>query len=330
MNDTRTGQTGSSERILPGPEEQPPAFVDRILHAAIENNASDLYWIPSATGYDIRIRLNGVQAMFGQADTTFAQQCVTRLKVLSGCLTYKTHAAQDGVIRRDGNELRVATLPSSHGERVSIRLLLQNNGPQHLSDLGIADPQLNALKRLCLQESGLIILTGPTGSGKTTTIYAMIREILASQADPASIITLEDPIECDIPGITQVSVSDRSELQYADALRAALRQDVKTLVIGEMRDKDVMRATLDAAMTGHRVITTFHAGDIPSVYSRILHQGFEPFIVASAITGVVSQRLAAPEGEMQISEMDILEPTDDWRDLILSNPTLTALRAFPR
>ena len=247
-----------------------------------------------------------------------------------GMPTYKTRAAQDGIIRRDHCELRIATLPSNFGERLSIRLLLQTQGPRHLHDLGLKDEQVAALQRICKQESGLVILTGPTGSGKSTTIYAMIRELLRHDADPASIITLEDPVECEIPGITQVTVSDRSDLTYSDALRAALRQDVKTLIIGEMRDKEVIRATLDAAMTGHRVITTFHAGDIPSVYSRILHQGFEPFIVASAITGVVSQRLAPDGGEMQISEMDILEPTDNWRDLILSNPTLSALRAFPR
>ena len=145
--------------------------------------------------------------------------------------------------------------------------------------------------------------------------------------DPPSIITLEDPIECEIDNITQTAVSADSEWNYAAALRAALRQDVKTLVVGEMRDREVVKVTLDAALSGHRVITTYHAGDIPSVYARMLHQGFEPFLVASAITGVVTQRLVPrPTGHGRMPVAGVLVPNDEWREVVAANPGLSALR----
>ena len=219
-------------------------------------------------------------------------------------------------------------MPSRHGERITIRVLQKAKGPLYLEDLQFPPAAVERLRAMLAAPMGMIVLTGPTGCGKTTTIYALVRELLRQQQDPASIITLEDPIESEIEGITQVNVRESEQWGYAQALRASLRQDVKTLVVGEMRDAEVVRVTLDAALTGHRIIATYHAGDIASVYSRMLHQGFEPFLVASAITGVVSHRLVLrKDGNGRVPIVAVLTPTDEWRDFITLNPGLSRLRA---
>jgi type II secretory ATPase GspE/PulE/Tfp pilus assembly ATPase PilB-like protein len=252
------------------------------------------------------------------------------LKVLAGLLTYRTTVAQDGAIQgpeEDGAEIRVSVMPTNHGERVALRMLGRHSAPRRIETLNLPDSTVSLLKQMLAAPTGLLVLTGPTGSGKTTTIYAMIRELLRQQQDPASIITIEDPIECELPGISQTAVSEARQWGYAHALRAAMRQDVKTIVVGEMRDREVVKVTLDAALSGHRVITTYHAGDIPSVYARLLHQGFEPFLIAAAVTGVVTQRLVpAINGQGRLPVMAALIPNDEWRDFVASNPGLTQLR----
>jgi type II secretory ATPase GspE/PulE/Tfp pilus assembly ATPase PilB-like protein len=250
---------------------------------------------------------------------------------MASLLTYKNQVSQDGVIRDDkalpGLELRVAVMPTINGERVTIRVLDANSAPLYLEQLGFTGEVTEKIKAMLARPSGMIILTGPSGCGKTTTIYAMVRELVRNNQDPASIITVEDPVERRVDGVSQVSLSrPDSEWDYARALRAALRQDVKTLVIGEMRDREVIKTALDAALTGHRVITTFHAGDAASVYARILHHGFEPFLAAAAITGIISQRLLPATAGGRVPVTAVLAPDDAWRDFIMSGPGLEAAR----
>ncbi|MBM4142803.1 MAG: hypothetical protein FJ225_04295 [Lentisphaerae bacterium] len=306
---------------------EPQACVDELLARAAAERVSDVYWLPLAGRLDVRFRKDGIQTHVATLPAEYGAVCVARLKVLAGLLTYRTKIAQDGAIRGAGPEIRVSVMPTAYGERVSLRLLGGGHAPWRLDELGFPAPVVAALRAMLVAPTGLIVLTGPTGSGKTTTIYAMIRELLAMQQDPASIVTLEDPIECEIDGISQTAVSAGRDWGYAEALRAALRQDVKTIVVGEMRDREVAKVTLDAALSGHRVITTYHAGDIPSVYARLLHQGFEPFLVASAVTGVVSQRLPARAGGGTRAPLAAcLVPADEWRDFVTANPSLSALR----
>jgi type II secretory ATPase GspE/PulE/Tfp pilus assembly ATPase PilB-like protein len=307
--------------------------VDAVLSDAVRLGASDIYWIPSRESCKIRLRINGLQKEIREIrNTDFASQCTSRLKVLSGMLTYRTKISQDGVIRGVANfadaELRVAAMPTIHGERISVRILNSAADGQHLENLGFQPYILDILRKMLAPSSGLIILTGPTGSGKTTTIYAMIRELLRNSQDPASIISIEDPVEKVIPGISQVSLTRSSdEWNYEDALKSALRQDVKTIVIGEIRDYAVAKVVISAALSGHRVITTLHAGDIPSVYARLLHQGFEPFLIASAISGVLTQRcVCSAEKDARIPIAAALIPDDAWRDFVISNPNLCELR----
>jgi len=311
---------------------EPPKIVDRILNEAVALHASDIYWLPEGDIYSVRCKINGEQKVLYSISSETGVQCTSRIKVMAQLLTYRNQISQDGVIKDDagfGNvEFRVAVMPTVNGERITVRILDKAMTPQYLDELHFAPEVVSQLQTMLSKNSGMIVLTGPTGCGKTTTIYALVRELLKNNQDPASIISIEDPVECRIPGISQVSLSKAGEeWNYPLALRAALRQDVKTLVIGEMRDREVVKVALDAALTGHRVITTFHAGDIPSVYARILHQGFEPFLVASAITGIVSQRLLKSKlGETRIPLAALLVPDDAWKDFIIANPALSELR----
>lgn len=313
-------------------KKTPTGYVDAILNDAAQKGASDIYWLPSRDSVEIRYRVNGVQRNVDRIEREFGEKCISRVKVLAGLLTYRSQISQDGAIRNiEGMrqvEFRAAVIPTVHGERITIRVLDGGKQTLMLDDLGFQPAALSEIKRLLAKSSGMIILTGPTGCGKTTTIYAMIRELLKAQQDPASIISIEDPVECEIEGISQINLNrSDEEWNYAAALRAALRQDIKTLVIGEMRDREVMKIALDAALTGHRIITTFHAGDIASVYGRILHQGFEPFMVAAAINGVISQRLVMNNAEdKRIPAAAIFEPNDSWRDFITDNSGLSGIR----
>ena len=310
-------------------KNEPHKFVEKTIESALNENASDIFFLPTLETFHIRIRVNGIQKSVAEVPHDYGEMCVAHIKALAGLLTYKTKISQDGVIRdMDNAELRISTLPTICGERVSIRILQENKSPKQLEDLGFQSEITDSLKKLVLKPVGLTILTGPTGCGKTTTIYAMIRELLRNSQDPASIITIEDPVECAIDGISQTSVSKgNDEWGYAKALRAALRQDVKTLIIGEMRDREVVKVALDAALTGHRVITTYHAGDIPSVFARMLHQGFEPFLIAAAISGVVTQRLVQSQdngGRTPVAA--VLDTDDNWKDFISGNPSLGDIR----
>lgn len=311
---------------------EPHEIVDVILREAVEQRASDIYFLPGRDNCKICLRVNGIQKVMHSIDSTAGGQCTTRLKVMSNLLTYRSQVAQDGVIKDSGRfpnvEFRVAVMPTVDGERVTVRILDKTHTPQFLEELNFSPEAVDELKLMLEAPGGMIVLTGPTGCGKTTTIYAMVRELLRNKQDPASIISIEDPVESRISGISQVSLSKADEQwNYAQALRAALRQDVKTLIIGEMRDAEIIKVALDAALTGHRVITTFHAGDIPAVYTRILHHGFEPFLVASAITGIVSERLLkARDSEKQVPLVATLRPDDSWKEFIMQRPALTEIR----
>ena len=308
---------------------EPHIFVEETILNALKEGATDIFFLPQSDIMKVRIRLNGTQKSIAELPSDYGEMCIAHIKALASLLTYRTKISQDGVIRKfDDAELRISTLPTICGERISIRIIRDNSSEQHLEALNFQPDAEKAIRTMTMRPNGLTILTGPTGCGKTTTIYAMIRELLRNSQDPASIVTIEDPVECAINGISQTSVSKNDdEWGYAEALRAALRQNVKTLLIGEMRDREVVKVALDAALTGHRVITTYHAGDIPAVFARMLHQGFEPFLIAAAISGVVTQRLVhTPDSSTRVPVTATLTIDDSWRDFIAANPTLCEIR----
>ncbi len=305
-----------------------PEFCDALLDEAVRSGASDLYILPGVAEFELRCRVNGLQRDLLNVPAEFGAQCVTRLKVMAGMLTYRSRIAQDGAIRSGRVEFRLAVMPTIRGERLTIRLFDHSQRENLLDELRFRPEVLAELRKLLERPSGMIILTGATGSGKSTTIYAMIRELLRLDRDRSSIISIEDPVECEIAGISQISLPrDDAEWNYAAALRAALRHDVKTLVIGEMRDREIVKVALDAALTGHRVITTFHAGDIASVFARLLHQGFEPFLIAVAVSGVVTQHLVhAADGSGRLPVAAVLANDDAFRDFLAGAPDLRELR----
>ncbi len=308
---------------------EPHIFVENTIKDALAKNASDIFFLPASDSVNVRIRINTEQENIADLPADYGKMCIAHIKALASLLTYRTKISQDGVIRKFKNvELRISTLPTICGERISIRVIQDNSSEQLIDDLNFQPKIAETIKTMTLRPNGLTILTGPTGCGKTTTIYAIIRELLLNSQDPASIITIEDPVECAINGISQASVSgNEEEWSYPEALRAALRQDVKTLIIGEMRDREVVKVALDAALTGHRVITTYHAGDIPSVFARMLHQGFEPFLIAAALSGIVTQRLVKAENKSErIPVAAALTLDDNWRDFIAEHPPLCEIR----
>ena len=176
-------------------------------------------------------------------------------------------------------------------------------------------------------KQGLVLLTGATGSGKTTTMYALLRELLKTEQDHSSVISLEDPVEQRMDGISQVEVSE--EWGYASALKASLRQDVKTLMIGELRDHEVVRVAMDAALSGHRIISTYHAGSIDAIFSRLLHTGYEPFLVANAISGCISLDLEYNQNsKCYVPTASCLIVDDECRDMVVKKPGIKVLRDY--
>jgi general secretion pathway protein E len=215
---------------------------------------------------------------------------VTRLMVMAQLLTYRLDIPQEGRASLGKVELRVAVIPTSHGLRAAVRLPAELNAPHKLIDLGLPATALKGLEAFAAADAGMLIVTGPAGSGKTTTLYALLEHIVATSPG-LSVISLEDPVERDIPGVTQIEVSPFGELSYEKAMRSILRQDPQVLMLGEIRDAAVASLALQAALSGHRLLCTLHAGTPGSAIARLLEMGMEPYQITSCLFGVVAQRL---------------------------------------
>ena len=269
------------------------ALVDRILLQAMAVNASDIHVEPQQKGLRLRFRQDGVLQQYVEPLPSRLVPAVTsRFKILADLDIAERRQAQDGRIRRKYRErvidFRVNTLPSRFGEKVCLRLL--DSGATQLGlDKLISDPEALALVRdLGSKPFGMILVTGPTGSGKSTTLYSL----LAERNDPGiNISTVEDPIEYTLPGITQCQVNRDKGFDFATALRAFMRQDPDVLLVGETRDLETAKTAIEAALTGHLVLSTLHANDAPSTIARLDEMGVEPFMVSASLIGIISQRL---------------------------------------
>ncbi len=277
-----------------GDTARAPEVVERLLNQASEIGASDLHLDPTETGVEVKARRDGVLTLLEVLQADLAPQLVGRLKALASLLAYRTDVPQEGRIPSDqsgiGAEVRVATYPTLLGERVAIRLDTPDGASRSLDSLGLTTDVLSALTRAIEQPSGVILVTGPSGSGKTTTLYSCLRH-LTSTGPRRSIVTVEDPIERRIPGITQTEVNAASGLTFARALRSLLRQDPEVLLVGEIRDRETAAIALEAGLTGHLVASTIHAGTAPQVFARLLEMDTEPFVLTTAVRGVLAQRL---------------------------------------
>ena len=277
-------------------EEQSDAPVVRLLRTlfedAVQINASDIHIEPDETSLRIRQRIDGVLQEQVMNEKRIAHALVSRLKLMSGLNISEKRLPQDGRfnirVKNQSIDVRVSTMPVQHGESVVMRLLNQSGGMLHLAQLGMRPEMCERFGHLIRQPHGMVLVTGPTGSGKTTTLYAALSELNAPEK---KIITVEDPVEYRLPRINQVQVNATIGLDFASVLRTALRQDPDILLVGEMRDKETVQIGLRAAMTGHFVLSTLHTNDAITTANRLVDMGAEGFLVASSLIAIVAQRL---------------------------------------
>jgi len=288
-----TSITASLQTLDPKGLNYAMQFVDRLLAAAELVSASDVHLQPTPAGIEIRWRLDGVLQMVGTFSRGEGTDVAARLKVLARLLTYRTDIPQEGRIpAADARaEMRVSTFPSLHGERVVIRLFVAPQELLHVEDLQLPDEVSNALKQSLQRTSGAILITGPAGGGKTTTAYACLRHVVQSSQGARSIVSLEDPIEVAIDGVSQSQVNPAAGFDLASGLRALLRQDPEVVLLGEVRDQPTAAAVFQAALTGQLVISTFHAGSVCEAISRLAEMGIEPYLLRSGLALLLHQRL---------------------------------------
>lgn len=265
---------------------------DNIIAQAVQSGASDIHLEPMENGGRVRLRTDGVLHEEAELAKTVMQGVVSRIKVLAGMDIAEKRLPQDGSIRLelDGRsvDLRISTLPTILGEKAVIRILDRERFNLKLDELNFTTANLKLYRSLYSFGSGVVLLTGPTGSGKTTTLYATLSELNNSGRN---IVTIEDPVEYRIAGISQVAVNEKAGLTFASGLRSILRQDPDIMMIGEIRDIDTAQTAIHAALTGHLVFSTLHTNSAAGAVVRLVDMGIEPFLVASALRGVVAQRL---------------------------------------
>jgi type II secretory ATPase GspE/PulE/Tfp pilus assembly ATPase PilB-like protein len=274
------------------------AAVDLLIREALAVGASDLTLEPRPDRFEVTVRCDGVIVPLADGPREALPNVVNRIKVLAGLLTYRHDLPQEGRIAADSFgaalDFRVAVYPTSHGDRVAIRIFNPSHKNHELADLGLSEELRDRLSAAVARPEGVVLLTGPAGSGKTTTIYALLRHMLRTDGERRArrnIITIEDPVETILDGVTQTTVNEAAGLDFARALRSLLRQDPNVLVVGEIRDRETARAAIAAGLSGHLVISTVHSGSACGVFSRLLEMGVEPYQVTGAVTAVLAQRL---------------------------------------
>jgi type IV pilus assembly protein PilB len=268
-------------------------LVNQLVGQAVERGASDLHMAPDGKEMRVRFRIDGVLQDVTSVPRKMAAGVISRIKIMAELNIAEKRLPQDGRVGLvvDGRhvDLRVVTLPSVHGEGVVMRVLDKQSVVVELDKLGMADPERERLERACRETHGAVLVTGPTGSGKSTTLYAALQLLNTPEKN---IITVEDPVEYEMAGLTQVQVSSKVGLTFAAGLRAMVRADPDVIMVGEIRDRETAQIAIESALTGHLVLSTLHTNDAPSAITRLIEMGVEPFLVASAIDCVVAQRLA--------------------------------------
>jgi type II secretory ATPase GspE/PulE/Tfp pilus assembly ATPase PilB-like protein len=277
-----------------GPERA-SRLVDALLREAVRRGASDAHLEPTHSAVEVRYRLDGVLHRVAVLDRELAPNLVARLKVLAELLTYRVDIPQEGSIREAaggyGAEMRVSTFPTVHGEKVVVRLFDPTGRLLDLEDLGLPPDLLAAWTDLLRERTGALLLTGPSGSGKTTTIYACLRSLVRDGGGGRHIVTIEDPVEQVLEGVSQSQARPGTEFDFARGLRSLLRQDPEVIMIGEVRDPETAGIAVEAALTGHLVLSTLHAGSACGVIGRLLDMGVEPYLLTSGLRAVLNQRL---------------------------------------
>ena len=267
-------------------------MLNALLTQAAKDGASDIHIEPYERSSAVRFRVDGTLREVVQPNKALHAALISRLKIMAELDIAEKRLPQDGRIslRIGGRaiDVRVSTLPSAHGERAVLRLLDKTESKLTLESLGMSGKVLESFDHLVRQPHGIVLVTGPTGSGKTTTLYASLGRI---DTATTNVLTVEDPVEYELPGIGQTQVNARIELTFAKALRAILRQDPDVIMIGEIRDFETAQIAIQASLTGHLVLATLHTNDAPSAVTRLIDMGVEPYLLSSSLLGVLGQRL---------------------------------------
>ena len=267
-------------------------YVDLVLYQAIKEKASDIHFEPFENEFKIRYRVDGALYEMAPPPIHLALPILSRVKVMSNMNIAERRVPQDGrIVKQIGEkqvDMRVSSLPTHHGESIVLRVLDRSSVNLSLENLGLPDYIYEYITETIEKPNGIFIVTGPTGAGKTTTLYAALRRI---NTIDAKLLTAEDPVEYDIDGIVQIPINEAIGLDFPRVLRAFLRQDPDRIMIGEMRDKETATIGIQAALTGHLVLSTLHTNDAPGAVTRLVDMGCEPFLVGASLEGVLAQRL---------------------------------------
>jgi len=345
-------------RLQSGGESSVPDLVSLLIRQAVDARASDIHLEPTEGHVAVRLRIDGVLQQVATLDAGLRPNLVARVKVMSNLVTYRTDVPQEGRIEGGVHgapvDLRVSTFPTIHGEKVVIRIFDPRKRTFEIAELGMSDAVRQTFERHISRPQGLILLTGPSGSGKTTTIYSALRVIADRGQFRKNIVTIEDPVEHAIPGVTQTQINSAVGLTFARCLRSLLRQDPEVIMVGEIRDSETAKIAVEAGLTGHLVLSTIHSGTACGVFHRLLEMDVEPYLVTSSVALVLAQRLVrvlcpkcrvpaeagfqprgCPEclhtgyqGRTLLAEL--LTPSDDIKTAILTRADASSLLSLAR
>jgi len=292
-NDSKSREIIEIEHLKEMSNETPiKSFVNLILLQAVVVKASDIHFEVFENEFRVRYRIDGVLREKVPVPVLFANGIISRIKVMAHMDIAERRLPQDGriflTIRGHSVDIRISTLPTNHGESVVMRILDKSSVSLDLVRLGMMPDNLKAVKQLMQKPNGIILVTGPTGSGKTTTLYACLNHVNVAGL---KIITTEDPVEYDIDGIMQIQINPEIDVTFSNCLRSILRQDPDIILIGEIRDLETLEIAVQASLTGHLVLSTLHTNDAPSTITRLINMGLKPYLMTAALEAVISQRL---------------------------------------
>ena len=268
-------------------------IANEIIMDAVNKGASDIHFDPNKEGLKIRIRVDGELMDYAIIPLGFKRNMISRIKMIAAMNITETRLPQDGAIKREINgrilDLRVSSLPTNNGEKIVIRILDYSKSLEGLENLGFSEKALEKIKKMIRVPNGIILVTGATGTGKTTTVYSILQKL---NKEDVNIISVEDPVEMDIAGINQVQVQSEINLTFANVLRSILRQDPNIIMVGEIRDDETAKIAVRASITGHLVLSTLHTNNSLNTIERLTDMDVERYLLGSALTGIVSQSLA--------------------------------------